>query len=129
MGWYQTNYLHKFTLNLDLLLIISKSSWKTITTSNKQYLFGFFFPINAKKTRTNQSLLQVFLLYLEKTTHKPFFQCVCVCVIDATCFYDYFLFHMTTERHFWYKTIVTVSFAFQRSSRCVLLNESFRRNP
>ena len=39
-------------------------------TSHKQYLFGGLFSIKAKKTRTDQSTLQVFFDCLV-TTHKP----------------------------------------------------------
>ena len=55
-------------------------------TFNKHYLLGCFFSRNAKETHTDQSTLQVFLLYLERNDSqtfkssscgKLFLQCVC----------------------------------------------------
>ena len=69
---YQTNYLN----------IENKC------TSHKQYLFGLLFSGNPKKTHTDQSIVQVFLLFEKKrltnlqkysNCEKPFLQCVCYC--------------------------------------------------
>ena len=71
----------------------------------KQYLFGFLFSSNAKKSYADQCILQVFNSVSKETSHKPSKAaaeknvspgcvCVCVCVIRTTCFDECFLFHV-----------------------------------
>ena len=73
----------------------------------KQYLLDLLFPRNEKKTHTDQSILQTFLLCLKRNVSqtlkvaaaKTFFSIVCI--IDTICFYKCFLFHVITGRRFY----------------------------
>ena len=66
----------------------------------KHSLFGRLFSRNAKKTHTDLSTIEVFLVCPIKTIHKPskvagtknFFSSAYV--IDATCFDEWFLLHV-----------------------------------
>ena len=59
---HQTKYLH---VNNEKLMI-----WKTKFTSLKQYLFGLVFSSSTKRTRTYQSILQVFNPVFKEMFHK-----------------------------------------------------------
>ena len=90
--------------------------WKTRFSSLKQYLFDLL-PRNAKKTHTDQSILETFLLWLEKNVSQTFKYSSCkryfpsVCTIYTTWLDECFLFHVITERrYFLYKFIVTERF-------------------
>ena len=72
---------------------------------HKQYLFHIFFSTNAKKTYTDQSILQTFLLCLKSKISKTFKSSSLkksfpsVYTFDTNYFDEFFLFHMVTERH------------------------------
>ena len=74
IGGNTTNILNcyfqnKFTLwHIRLNIYI----WKTKFTSNKQCFSGHLFSRNAKKTRTDQSILQAFLLCLKINVSRTF---------------------------------------------------------
>ena len=79
---------------------------KLTFTSHKQYLLGYLFSRNTKKTHTDQSTVQVFLHCLKKnTTHKSTKVATAKIftssahVIDTTCVNECFLFHFTTGIH------------------------------
>ena len=84
-------------------------------TSQKQYLFGFLFSRNARKTPTdhNFSIHYNFFLLWKQTSHKTlkvtdeknFFSSVYV--INAACFDACFSFHLITEIPFLCRFIVT----------------------
>ena len=92
--------------------------WRTKFHSHKKCLFGLLFSRNAKKAdrpnHTDQIILKMFLLCLKETSHKSLKAAAAkrsfpsVYKIDTTCFYECFLFHVITGRHyFFYKFIVT----------------------
>ena len=80
--------------------------WKTKPSPHKQSLFDLLFPRNAKKTHTDQSILQTFSLCLKRHVSHTFISSSCKnvfpkCgVIDTTCFDEFFLFHVITRRHY-----------------------------
>ena len=63
------------------------------------------FSRNAKKTYTDQSILQFFYSLRKEKTCKPSKIAAAksfspsVCIIDITCFEECFLFHVITGRH------------------------------
>ena len=62
-------FQNKFTLwHIRLNIYI----WKTKFTSNKQCFSGHLFSRNAKKTHTDQSILQAFLLCLKTNVSRTF---------------------------------------------------------
>ena len=102
LNWYFQN---KFTLwHIRLNIYI----WKTKFTSNKQCFSGHLFSRNAKKTHTDQSILQAFLLCLKinvsrtfkSSSSKNFFPSLFI--IDTTCFDESFLFHVITANSIFY---------------------------
>ena len=82
--------------------------WKTKFTSNKQFFSVLFFSRNAKKTDTDQSILQTFLLCLKKNSHEPLKVAAAknslrsVFIIDSTRFDVTFLFHVITANSIFY---------------------------
>ena len=106
---------------------------KTNFTSQKQYLFGFLFSRNARKTPTDQIHYNFFLLW-KQTSHKTlkvadeknFFSSVYV--IDTACFDECFLFHVIIEILFYADLLLSEGF-LQVPCVDVLLNKCFGRSP
>ena len=99
--YFKTAVFHdKFTL-----LHIKPSIYrqKTKFASLKQYLFRLLFSRNSKKTQTDQSMPQVFLVCLKKNDPQTFKSSSCktvfVYVIGTTCFDECFSFYVITKRH------------------------------
>ena len=82
--------------------------WKSKFTCCKQYFFGLLFSKNAKKTNTDQGILQGFLFCLRKAFHKPLksvFQ-VCLLLIQVASMNVFYLCNNWKE-YFLQKFIVT----------------------
>ena len=77
--------------------------WKTKFSSHKKYFFGLLFLRNAKKTHTDQSILQSFLFCFSRSILQTFKSSRAakkpdpsVFIIDISCFDECFLFHVIT---------------------------------
>ena len=87
---------HYFNLNIYI--------WKSKFTSHKQYLFGLVFSGNAKKTHTEQSILQFSLLCLKRSDSQSFKSSNCkenfspVCIFFVQLASKVFLFRLITGR-------------------------------
>ena len=103
---------------------------KTKFTSHWVYLFDLFFSRKAKKTHTDQSILQAFLVCLKRNVSQTF-KCWSskkksfprVYIIDKNCIYECFLFHVITGRHYF---LHKLSFA-QRFGAITMLLPSFNK--
>ena len=93
-------------------------------TSHKQDVLGCLCSIKAKKAHTDQSTLHVLLLCSNQnnsqTSNSSSCKNIflhCVCVIDATCFDEFFSFHVITGKHFFQGFVATLRF-FVPPYRC-----------
>ena len=71
---------HYFNLNIYI--------WKSKFTSHKQYLFGLVFSGNAKKTHTEQSILQFSLLCLKRSDSHSFKSSNCKEYFSPVCIFS-----------------------------------------
>ena len=86
-------------------------------TSHKQYLFGLLFSIKVKEDSYRPKYTSSFLICLNLNDSQTFRSSSCknflppVCIVDATCFDECFLFHVITgKRYFFQQVIFTVRF-------------------
>ena len=83
-------------------------------TSHKQYLFGHLFSIKVKEESYRPKYTSS-LLICQKSSKvaagKNFFSIVYV--IDATCFDEYFLFHVIPGKRYFFKKFVVTARFFQ----------------
>ena len=124
---HQTKYLHT---NNEKLMI-----WKTKFTSLKQYLFGLVFSSSTKRTRTYQSILQVFNPVLKEMFHKSskaaatknFFPSMYMLLIKLA---SINVFHPITGKHYFFIQIHRfLRFFATTQCCCVFWNKCFERIP
>ena len=120
IGENSTNILKLLVFMINLHFVTSNqiSTYRKLKLSLTGSIYFVFLPLEMlKKTRTDQSISRVFLLYLKRIDPQTFKSTSCkypfssVYVIATTCFGERFLFYMITGSHcFSWKFVVTLRF-------------------